>query len=346
MKNVNDILDNTGTGAKGKKEPAAPYILEEGEIGGSMTMSRALALSAHGLTINEARVMMLACRLIDPKKSPYAYAKDGYVKVRVTAGEFAQLSNMGQTEQKETPSTAYEGLKKACEGLFKRHASWKEGKKKINLAWAWKSVYHESEGWAEICFSPDMTQHLFMLKEKFVRYRIEYARGLRSIYSANLLRLLMTQKSTGKLMIKLDEFRAAMEVPESYLFGEVKRRVIDVALKELAEKANLNIQFEEIKRGRSVYSLKFKFVFDKKMQQELPLDDANIDPENDIGALTDAPTSGAEQPLLGCESDVCSEPAPVPRPARVARKRAAAAARCSAAEEVKGGTGEQRVVLL
>ena len=44
--------------------------LAEGEVGGSVTMSRALAQSAHGLTLNEARVMMLATRCIDPRKSP------------------------------------------------------------------------------------------------------------------------------------------------------------------------------------------------------------------------------------------------------------------------------------
>ena len=64
-----------------------------GLIDGSVTMSRALAQSAHGLTLNEARVMMLASRLIDPRKSPYYYAKDGYVKVRVTAAEFAQMAD-------------------------------------------------------------------------------------------------------------------------------------------------------------------------------------------------------------------------------------------------------------
>lgn len=46
-----------------------PEPLAEGELGGSVTMSRALAQSAHGLTLNEARVMMLATRRIDPRKS-------------------------------------------------------------------------------------------------------------------------------------------------------------------------------------------------------------------------------------------------------------------------------------
>ena len=237
-------------------------------IGGSVTMSRALAVSAHGLTLNEARVMMLACRLIDPRKSPYHYAKDGYVKVRVTADEFAQLADIAG-EEGRTPTTAYEGLKSACDRLFDRRASWREGKKQIRLAWVWKATYHDGEGWAEVCFSPDMTQHLFMLGQKFVRYRLELARGLRSLYSANLLRLLMTQKDTGFLAITLEDFRHAMEVPEGYRFADINRRVISVAIKELQEKADLIIQCQEMKRGRSVYSLRFVFV--PTQQSSLPI---------------------------------------------------------------------------
>jgi plasmid replication initiation protein len=242
--------------------------LQEDEIGGSVTMSRALAVSAHGLTLNEARLMMLACRLIDPRKSPYVYAKDGYVRVRVTADEFAQLANM-VAEENRTPTAAYEGLKAACDKLFERRASWREGKKIIRLAWVWKATYHEGEGWAEVCFSPDMTQHLFMLGQKFVRYRLELAKGLRSIYSANLLRLLMTQQDTGFLAITLEDFRRAMEVPDSYRFADIKRYAILPPITELQEKSDLVIQFNEVKRGRSVYSL--RFTFKRNPQGRLPL---------------------------------------------------------------------------
>lgn len=234
----------------------------DGGIGGSITMSRALAISAHGLTLNEARVMMLACRLVDPRRSPYTYARDGYVKVRVTADEFARLADMAGEGDGKTPTAAYEGLKAACDRLFERRASWREGKKLIRLAWVWKATYHDGEGWAEICFSPDMTPHLFMLGEKFVRYRLEMARGLRSIYSVNLLRLLMTQKDTGFLAITLEDFRHAMEVPENYRFADINRHVIAVALRELREKADLIIQCQHVKRGRSVHSLRFTFMRD------------------------------------------------------------------------------------
>ena len=137
-----------------------------------------------------------------------------------------------------------------------------EGKKIIKLAWVWKATYHEGEGWAEVCFSPDMTTHLFMLGSKFVRYRLEMARGLRSTYSVNLLRLLMTQKDTGFLAITLDDFKHAMEVPVSYRYADIKRYAILPPIKELGEKADLLVQFTEVKKGRSVNSLRFSFVPD------------------------------------------------------------------------------------
>jgi plasmid replication initiation protein len=249
-----------------QQSQAAEPVETEDAVGGSVTMSRALAQSAHGLTLNEARVMMLACRLIDPRRSPYAYARDGYVKVRVTADEFAQLANMGGDR---TPTAAYEGLKVACDKLFDRRASWREGKKQIRLAWVWKATYHNGEGWAEVCFSPDMTQHLFMLGEKFIRYRLELARGLRSLYSVNLLRLLMTQKDSGFLAITLEDFRCAMEIPKSYRYADINRYAILPPIKELQEKTNILIQHQEIKQGRSVHSL--RFVFSENPQGSLPL---------------------------------------------------------------------------
>jgi plasmid replication initiation protein len=191
------------------------------------------------------------------------------VKVRVTADEFAQLANMEGDENGRTPYAAYKGLKAACDKLFERRASWREGKKIVRLAWVWKATYHEGEGWAEVCFSPDMTQHLFMLGQKFVRYRLELARGLRSLYSANLLRLLMTQKDTGFLAITLEDFRRAMEVPDGYRFADIKRYAILPPIKELQEKADIVIQYEEVKRSRSVHSL--RFTFKRSPQGRLPL---------------------------------------------------------------------------
>jgi hypothetical protein len=257
-----------------------PHLDEEAAkqrkgMGGNVTMSRALAESAHGLTLNEARVMMLAMRCVDPRSSPYQYAKaTEYVKVKVHAADFAEIADLKPDENGYTNRAAYEGLKSACDKLYERSATWTEGNKLHRMRWTWKSTYHEKEGWAEISFSPDLTRHIFMLGERFVRYRLEYARGLRSLYSSTLLRLLMTQKDTKFKSITLEDFRQQMEVPESYKYADIKRYAILKPVAELNEKADIHIEWKETKRGRSVHSLQFTFTFvktEKAVQGELEL---------------------------------------------------------------------------
>lgn len=256
----------TLTTLEGQPIAYLPHLDEEASkqrkgIGGNVTMSRALAESAHGLTLNEARVMMLAMRCVDPRSSPYQYAKPTeFVKVKVNAADFAEIADLKPDENGYTNRAAYEGLKSACDKLYERSATWTEPNgKQSRMRWTWKSTYHEKEGWAEISFSPDLTRHIFMLGERFVRYRLEYARGLRSLYSSTLLRLLMTQKDTGFKTITLEDFRQQMEVPESYKYADIKRYAILKPVAELNEKADIHIEWKETKRGRSVHSLQFTF---------------------------------------------------------------------------------------
>lgn len=253
--------------------PAAEPSTALRRMSGNVTMSRALAESAHGLTLNEARVMMLAMREVDPRASRFKYAKYGEnVKVKITAAEFAELAGLKPNADTYTPRAAYEGLKAACDKLYERSASWTEGKKQIRMRWTYKAIYHEREAWAEIYFSPDMTPHIFTLGERFVRYRIEFARGLRSVYSTSLLRLLMTQKDTGFKTITLEDFRRVMDVPDTYRYADIKRYAITPAVKELNDKADLVIEWKETKRGRSVHSLQFTFRQAEKHVEQQVLD--------------------------------------------------------------------------
>lgn len=260
---------------------ALPHEVEEIEritqgIGGNVTMSRALAESAHGLSLNESRVMMLAMRTIDPRQSALKYARyNENVKVRVTADEFAKIADLKPDVNGYTNRAAYEGLKTACEKLYERSATWREGKELVKMRWVYKARYHAHAAWAEISFTPDLVKHITMLNERFVRIRLEYARGLRSIYSTSLLRLLMTQKDTGFKTITLEDFRLTMEVPEKYKYADIKRYCIVAPVKELNDKADIHIEWEETKKGRAVHSLQFHFKFVKSegtRQAELDLD--------------------------------------------------------------------------
>lgn len=233
----------------------------DGRLKGTVSMSRALVNAQQGLSLNEKRLMMIALRSIDSKKSPYQHGKaDGYVTVRIRADQFAAVAGLAPRSQEKQAAAAYDGLKSACNSIFERTLSYHDGRKKIRMRWVFKATYHDGEGWAELAFAPDLTPHIFMLKNRFVSYQLEFARGLQSIYSWRLLELLMRERDRGMLAITVEDLRTTLEIPETYRFADIKRRVIDMAVTELNEKADLVIQWEAIKRGRAVYSLRFTFI--------------------------------------------------------------------------------------
>ena len=237
-------------------------ILEDGgRVKGTVAMSRALVNAQQGLSLNEKRLMMTALRSIDSKKSPYQHGKsDGYVSVRVRADEFAAVADLAARSGEKQSAAAYRGLKEACASLYERKLTYMDGKKLVKLRWVWKATYHDGEGWAEICFSPDLTPHIFLLQRRFVTYQLKFAQGLQSIYSWRLLELLMREKDRGVLLITVDDLRQTLEIPDTYRFADIKRRVIDTAVGELNKKADLIIQWQPVKRGRAVCSLRFAFV--------------------------------------------------------------------------------------
>ncbi|KVZ90034.1 replication protein RepB [Burkholderia ubonensis] len=247
-----------------------PALDAEGRVRGTVAMSRALVNSQQGLTLNEKRVMMAALRSVDSQKSPYLHGRsNGYVCVRVRADEFAALAALAPRSGEKQATAAYEGLRDGCNSLQKRTLTYMDGPRKVTLNWVWKAVYHEREGWAEISFSPDLTPHIFMLQRRFVSYQLEFARGLQSIYSWRLLELLMRERDRGRLLITLDDFRKTLEIPDTYRFADIKRRVIDMALNELNKKADLVINFKAVKMGRAVSSLDFTFVQNPQGRLEL-----------------------------------------------------------------------------
>lgn len=220
----------------------------------NVNMSNSLVRAAHGLSLAEKRVVSACLAKMDSVR-----LENGRYKFRLTANEFAETFNVSL-------DTAYEQLMDTGKKLMKRTARSIEntprGKKERIWVWVSGVTYHHGEGWVELGFSHEMTPHLVLLRKEFTSYKLKHASALRSMYSWRLLELLMQFKSTGLLRIPIDNFCHAMEAPESAQknFGELRRRVIEPAVKELTLKDNMLIEWEGTKAGgRKITGLEFRF---------------------------------------------------------------------------------------
>lgn len=220
--------------------------------GRNVVVSNYITRSAQTLNLVEKRILMAGI------------AKLGGVngEVKLTAQEYAETYDVDM-------STAYRELKNAVNSLMKRYLSWqvKDGKHigTLTCVWVQGYKYFKAEGYVKFKFSEYIFPFLFELEREFTKYQLKQAAALRSIHSWRFLELFEQMKDKtnekGWLSMPIEEFWHAMEARESHKknFSDLRRWVIEPAIKELTEKDGWLIEWEARKRGRKVVTLLFKF---------------------------------------------------------------------------------------
>lgn len=227
-----------------------------------VSMSNALARGAQGLGLSQKRVIALAIAHTDsvPAKDLMSGVIGGW-RVRLYAGDYAEAYEV-------SADTAYEQLKATSRSLLK--CLWQTVSKgprgPIITEGQWLSLadYNKGEGCVDITFHQKVAPHLLALRSQFTTYKLKQAAALRSIYAWRLFECLQSWKAKGRWSPDIGEFQKAMDAPASCLkdFGQLKRRVIEPAVKELREKDGLLLKWEQVKAGRKVTGLVFTFQTD------------------------------------------------------------------------------------
>lgn len=225
-----------------------------------VNMSNAVVHSAQGLDLVAKRAIMLALAKTDsvPAATLARASREGW-KVRMTAQEYADSFKIDAR-------SAYDQLQQARDRFLKRSIRRMEYDRRGKLiehhyTWLTGATYHHGEGWVELRFSHEVAPFLLGLRREFTSYQLEQASALRSVYSWRLMECLESWKNTGLWCVEVDKFGYLMEVPPSLKgnYGQMKRRVIEPAIKELRDKNGMDIRVKEVKSGRKVLALEFRF---------------------------------------------------------------------------------------
>jgi len=244
------------TKAELKKQESLQYVVKDSLI----TMSNALTRAGHTLTLAEKRIVMLAVSKLNPLKTVPGAA----LCTRITATEYAETFDVDM-------DTAYRQLQTAAKHLYNRSIMFFEPAHRRNgkpikparsvMRWVGRATYHEGEAWIELAWWHEILPHLMGIKKQFTEYQLKQVTALRSIHSWRLLELLMRFKSTGWAEYTIEDFAASMEATEKQRmnFNNIKRRIIEPAVKELTEKDDWQIEWHPIKAGRKVKAIRFEF---------------------------------------------------------------------------------------
>lgn len=214
----------------------------------TVTKANALVQASYHLTLNEQRLVLCCVAQLDSRKP---LPKDNLFTVSVE--DYAGLFPVDR-------KNAYRELEEAASALYQRDIRTYDGKALERFRWISYVKYHDGEGRVTLRFSHDTAPYLSLLYERFTSYRLEQIAGLRSVYAIRLFEFLMQYKRTGRFIVGVEDFKSWLELKDQYTrFSNLKARVIEPAVRELREKSRLIVEWQPLKKGRTVEHLEFRF---------------------------------------------------------------------------------------
>ena len=242
----------------------------------------ALINASYNLDLAEQRLILLA--IVEARQSGKGInANDPLV---VHADNYANQFNVHK-------NTAYATLKSACHALFLRQFSYQQGSadniEYVKSRWVSEIRYIENEGIVKLIFAPAVVPLITRLEKHFTKYELEQISNLSSAYAIRLYELLVSWRSTGETpFYELNDFRKILGVNETDypIISDLKKRVLDISIKQLNEHTDIIVQYEQHKKGRSISG--FSFTFKQKKVMKTPASSDEVSTKNAFSKMTDA----------------------------------------------------------
>ena len=189
--------------------------------------------------------------------------------------------------------SAYEAILKAEKSLFDRRFSFlDDDDKMVKSRWVQRVKYLDDEASIEVILTYDVVKEVTRIdgyEQFFTQYLLEQTAHMNSAYSVRLYELLVQWKTAKKTPVfELQQFREQLGVEnnEYQRMYDFKNRVLDVAVKEINEKTDIQTSYDQVKRGRKIIGFKF-VVKEKPKKTENNQRDPNTSDMFMIDGLTD-----------------------------------------------------------
>lgn len=216
--------------------------------------ANSLIEASYKLTINEIRILALTVGVMDPNSNQQVF--DFTVSDFVREFPEIKLEN------------AYKEIQVAIKKLYDRSVRTEDGNRVSDFRWVSSKTYYKREGRFRISLTNEVMPYLTQIKGQFTRYQLRNISAFNSVYSIRIYELCYQYKSRGVREISLEDLKKWLQVEDKYpAYFDFKKRVIAPAILEINEKSDLHVDFEPIKKGRSVVALKFFLAHEKPAQK-------------------------------------------------------------------------------
>jgi len=231
-----------------------------------VTKDNSLIGASYNLGVVEQRLIFLA--IIEAREQ----------KTLIEAGGLLRIYAQSYAKQFDVEKhTSYEAMKRAVEGLYEAGFAYSKIDKqsgkmgRYKSRWVDKIGYIDDLGCVELVFASDVIPLITRLEARYTEYELKQVAGLQSEYAIRLYELIIQWRSVGKTNpISLAELREKLGLVDEYKRIEAfKRRVLDLAVKQINEHTDITVDYEQHKQGRVITGFTFKFRIKDKVKKAL-----------------------------------------------------------------------------
>lgn len=157
-----------------------------------------------------------------------------------------------------------------------------EDNKEYRQIWMFQEVkYIKGHGCFDIVLSKSIRPFLFDLKDNFTSYQLHSALRLTSKYAKRIYQLASQWKDIGETCVySIDTLKMMLglkdpngkKAEQFERISDLKKKVLDLAVRQISESTEFKISYHLIKTGRSFQAIRFYISTQKPNQLLIPFD--------------------------------------------------------------------------
>lgn len=204
--------------------------------------------AGYRLSIYESRILL--CCIAQINSMGEINAEDVFT---INAKELMGLTGVDST-------SCYRHLKTAAESLYERSAIIELGKGDyLKTRWVSAVWFRENDSTIEVQFAQKMLPYISQIRRDFTQYRLENILKFTSSWSIRFYELIVKWEGKEKF-VDLKWLKTRFQLEDKYdRVCDLRRRVLDVAVKEINEHSDMKVSYTQEKRGRRVIGFTFKY---------------------------------------------------------------------------------------
>ena len=219
----------------------------------TVTKMHPVVHASYAMTVNEQRVLLACICQIDPR---YAMP-DG--KTYILTVEQARDLFYNDKDA----SNVYKDLSRAVEKLYERDVKIAlPNGDTLQTRFVQSIVWSPDNLQIQVKFADDIKPYLAELKNNFSSYKLKNIVQLTSVYAIRLYEWLVSWASQNQTYkdLTLDELREKLDLGEKYKqIGELKSKVIQVAVSQINENTDFQVDVSYKKLKREIRWIQFTF---------------------------------------------------------------------------------------